>query len=139
MGYSIKVSGSDIYVAGYIEHISNNGNTLQAVYWKNGVQTILTDISLAADAFDIVINNNDIYVSGFVRGSFNQPAYWKNGVQTTLDVTNAGTYGRSIVSSIAVDNNDVYVVSGYPRYWKNGVPFQLAKDGGATGIYVVPN
>lgn len=74
-----------------------------------------------------------------MRGSFNQPAYWKNGVQTTLDVTNAGTYGRSIVSSIAVDNNDVYVVSGYPRYWKNGVPFQLAKDGGATGIYVVPN
>ena len=139
MAYAIKPFGTDIYVAGYREQITNVGQLVHATYWKNGVANVLMDPSVGSFGYDVAVSNNDVYVAGYGNNGTLSPGYWKNGVYTSLDITNAGSYSGPMTASIAVDNNDVYIVAGYPTYWKNSVPVQLAKIGGAMGIYVVPN
>ncbi len=63
--YSIFVSGSDIYVAGY----EDDGSTGYSVakYWKNGIpfSLPLTDGSKYAGAQSIFVVDNDVYVAGW--------------------------------------------------------------------------
>jgi uncharacterized membrane protein len=139
MAYSIKANGPDVYVAGYTEYIFSTGNTIQATYWKNGVPTMLTERSVGSYAFDLLVNNSDVYVAGYVLSGINAPAYWKNGVQTVLDLSNVGKYAGPMTASMAMNGDDLYIVAGYPAYWKNGASVQLAKDGAAFGIFIVPN
>ena len=139
----IAVSGNDVYVAGQ-EWNGKIANT-EAVYWKNGVVTWLTDRNIfeGSSATSIAVSGNDVFVAGYkdVNG-VDYATCWKNGVATLL--TN-GT-GGSGANSIAVSGSDVYVagyenINGYSvaRYWKNGVAANLS-DGrsraNANAIYV---
>lgn len=48
---SIFVSGSDVYVAGYLETLTSTTVDFTAVYWKNGVETILSSPGVASSIY----------------------------------------------------------------------------------------
>lgn len=116
---------ADVYIAGVEDY--------KAIYWKNGVATILNNLNSTAVAITVV--GNDVYVAGSVPapdGKSTVPVYWKNGVINYL--------GKGQASGIAVIGNDVYV-AGSGSYgissaicWKNGVADTLAKNAAAYGI-----
>lgn len=66
----IAVSGSDVYVIGYI-------NGIQAALWKNGAMSLLNNPSVAMNLSGnknrIIIQDTSVYIS------FNTAEYWKNG------------------------------------------------------------
>lgn len=133
-GYSctgIAVSGSDVYVSGYIKNV--NGNNV-AAYWKNGKVNTLSDGTQSVKATGIAISGSNVYVSGYasytpilINGNYVSLTgyYWKNGVVTTLTGSNTIGFG------IAVNGNDVYVtgsVNLFAAYWKNN-SFTELSDG----------
>lgn len=80
---SIFVSGSDVYVAGYVD---TTGDPL-ATYWKNGKPVILAK---DANASSIVVEGSDVYVAGVESyGTSETAVYWKNGMPVLLDGTKA--------------------------------------------------
>jgi hypothetical protein len=129
----IATAGNDVFLVGYIPGSDTQHNT--ALYWKNGVASILTDGTTNAFAYAILVSGTDVYVAG----SENQIAkYWKNGV--AVSVTD-GTHPAEGLS-IAVNGSDVYV-AGYEgthaRLWKNGVVQNLSDasaDGAAVEVVV---
>ena len=94
----VFVSGRDIYIAGMVE--TTNQMINNAVYWKNGVETVLPSSGTNAYATSVYVSGDDVYVAGY---EFNkdQPryaVYWKNGVEVKLtDGTN-----ETIATSIFV-------------------------------------
>jgi hypothetical protein len=112
---------TDIYLAGSLFRAYNKSNhgggITNAVYWKNGVQVLLTDTLTDSRANAIFVNNGDIYVAGEINDT---ATYWKNGIPTKL--------GPGILYGIAIKDKDVYAVgvaltNGPDRaaYWKNRV------------------
>ena len=95
---SVFVSGNDVYVAGMVE--TTNQMINNAVYWKNGVETVLPTTGANAFATSIYVRGDDVYVAGYEYNK-NQPryaVYWKNGVEVKLtDGTN-----ETIATSIFV-------------------------------------
>ncbi|MBP6730463.1 MAG: hypothetical protein KA149_00300 [Chitinophagales bacterium] len=139
---SICISGGDVYI---LLQETNAGN---ARYLKNGVPTTLTDPSNAQlYANDIVVQGNDVYVSGY--GDYNSiytiAKYWKNGVRTNLG---AGVYS-SEARTIFVSGTDIYVAGleknsntfSVATYWKNGVAVSLpdGTDGYVNSTFVYCN
>lgn len=86
----IYVSGSDVFVSGYIQ----NSSGYQAVYWKNGTRNELTTNFSDAIAYDIALDGTDIYVAGYssTDGNVYDAVYWKNGTAQTL--TTGGNNGE---------------------------------------------
>lgn len=124
----IAISNHDVYISG-----SDNGN---AVYWKNGIETVLTGGTLATGIQ--VTNNNVVCVSGEMsvsagHGGYNTYAvYWKNGNRTNLGSGNA--------SDIAVQDTDVYVVgyqAGKAVYWKNGIKTELSSNNSSANKIII--
>jgi len=119
----IAASGTDVYVAGYINYGALYGNKTVAKYWKNGSPVALSDTSISSgNAISILISGNDVYVLGFLGGL---ATYWKNGSPVTI----ADSSQHAGVSGFTVSGDDVYVVgssSGGATYWKNGNPVILA-------------
>jgi hypothetical protein len=107
--------GWDVYFAG-----QDSG---QAVYWKNGLRTVLDPAGLAQG---IAVSGSDVYVGGGVFKG-NLAALWKNGVEEDLTDTTAWAY------TPVLSGADVYVPGyigswgGQPKavYWKNGQPVIL--------------
>jgi hypothetical protein len=138
---AIYVAGSDVYVAGF-ESVGgpDTSLTLRALYWKNGVASLLTTFAFSpAVASSIFVSGNDLYVAGYeTTNGFTYATYWKNGVAKNL-TTNI----YSEASSIFVSGSDVYVagfevVNGarYAVYWKNGTVVKLGANVTASSIYV---
>ncbi len=148
---SIFVSDTDVYVAGsdYTGNISA-GVAINAVYWKNGMEILLTNLSMPqwALANSIFVSGGDVYVAGYEQTSdgIGAAVYWKNGVLVDLTpltppyptpptppVNTIGSYqlrDYARAFSIYVSGNDVYV-SGFDQFykaafWKNGVKTQLS-------------
>lgn len=131
---SILVVGNDVYVTGDVDG--------KAVYWKNGqlVQLPSTGIPLAC-ATSIAVVGNDVYVGGYGHEYLNsyrkllRPRYWKNGQEILLPQPPFNGYehaGEASVQSIAVVDNDVYVIgrcSYTPVYWKNGQLIEALNNG----------
>lgn len=92
---AITMLGSDLYIAG-----TDSNPYMNAVYWKNGIETILTP---TAEALDIAISGNDIYIIGNTYDkdlTTATPVYWLNGNITTLPSTsNTRTTGIAIESN----------------------------------------
>lgn len=112
---SIVVIGDDVYTSGIVDG--------QAVYWKNEHQIQLSNKPGAwARVYSIAVVANNVYVAGYERDTRRTlddiAIYWKNGVPELLPGSN-----RSTAKSIAVVNNDVYVIGSEnykTAYWKNG-------------------
>lgn len=131
-GKSIAVDeNNNIYVAGSKWITSAD----KAMVWKNGVELYnLTNdngnINRQGSANSIVINGNDVWVTGFEQNNSNKKVakVWKNGIQQyILSNENYDAEGHSIV----VDGNNIYV-AGYEinssgkkvaKIWKNGTSF----------------
>jgi hypothetical protein len=86
------VNENDLFIAGYELNSTNNRI---AKYWKNGVETILSD-GPSAEAFDITVSNNEVFVCGFYNNG--QAVYWKNGIAQSL------SENESNALSIAITN-----------------------------------
>lgn len=122
---------ADVYVAGWKY---NSKLTQVAAFWKNGVQTELTD-GTANNAIA-----NSIYVSGtddvYIAGKDGlKSMLWKNGVATVLS---DNLY--SSANSVFVSGTDVYVVGsidGLAAIWKNGVVVKLTSGPGFSTAYSV--
>ncbi len=130
-GNVINING--VYIAGSID---NN-----AVLWKDGVATTLTNFSINSSSYAYATNtlvvNNDVYVIG---GQFDSTVsgndiytikLWKNGIVNDILTTTNETYAYSFDMS----NNDVYTLGSefinglmLDRVWKNATPYTLAKD-----------
>ena len=139
MGYSVYVSGSDVYVAG------NDGNV--AIVSKNGVVQNLTEGYFKEKeregACSVFVSGSDVYVAGY---DIYYPTFgpivrtyvatvWKNGVAQNL--TDDTTYSRA--QSVFVSGGDVYV-AGYERdsgkLWKNGIVIGSYLGEMANSVYV---
>lgn len=120
----------DVYIAGY----ESNGEHLVAKYWKNGVETVLSNGKYDAQATSIYIADNSIYVAGYEsNGKKNVAKYWKDGVEICL--TDGSQNARA--NDILKINNGIHVVGmegdyGFntfdrqPVYWKDGTPTILS-------------
>lgn len=92
--YGLAVSGADIYTAGAV---STGSNIYNASSWKNGSQTMLSNITTqgVVSVYGIGVDGNDVYVIGSVpeaSGNGAKSVYWKNGVLAELP-TAAGNNG----------------------------------------------
>ena len=111
----LAVSGSDVYVAGFII-MSGAGNDTAAV-WKNGV-LVPNLITTEGNVFySIVFNGSDMYVAGESGG------YLKNGALVSLPqgfmITGLAFSGQNIYaigSTSALPANGGFI----PAYWENG-------------------
>jgi len=93
---AVFTAGRDVYIAGMVE--TTNQMINNAVYWKNGVETVLPSSASNAFASSIFVSGNDVYVAGY---EFNkdQPkyaVYWKNGVEVKLSDGTTETIATSI-------------------------------------------
>lgn len=138
-GNSLNTNG--VYIAGGID---NN-----AVLWKDGVATILTNNASNGNkyayAYKTLVYNNDVYVLGdeydsTINGNVSTIKLWKNGVVT--NITNGTTDAEAY--SLDVYNGDVYICgtesvgtnNPVAKIWKNGVATILPKD---TFAYADPS
>ncbi|MDI9309182.1 MAG: hypothetical protein QM535_03105 [Limnohabitans sp.] len=117
----IKVINGDVYVCGYGKKKYTNGTDPEEIhnkarYWKNGIETKLSDDNSRANyAYSIYIVNNDIYVAGSDiihnanSGGINveRAKYWKNNSPIYLT---DGISTRAEAYSIFVKNFTVYTV-----------------------------
>jgi sulfur transfer complex TusBCD TusB component (DsrH family) len=73
---SVYVSGNDVYIAG----VATNGATSFAVYWKNGVQTVLSNASKSSYAASIGFADNTVFIAGNQNSTTTgyDATLWKN-------------------------------------------------------------
>jgi hypothetical protein len=122
----IALNGSDIYVSGNI------------VYWKNSIETKLSDSSKDVNITSMVVNGSDIYLGGTTTtrlSSASMATYWKNGVPAIPSEP-----GFINVSGIAVNGQDIYlagVMDHAATLWKNGKPVQLSPNSSASSVTLV--
>lgn len=120
----------NFYIAG-----ASNG---KPCLWINGTKNILSNSF--GNAYQILINGNDIYVTGSYElefpsnYSFNysgevptQYVYWKNGIENKIGDTAWIIF--PIEPTISIVNNNIFYANGYA--WKNGAQlnFNLANIG----------
>lgn len=85
----IAINKGDIYVGGA-------GGNSEGVYWKNGIETHLSNSTYQADPpTSVVILGSNVYFSGIASPFAGEvqpviPAYWKNNSLTLLPYTGAG-------------------------------------------------
>ena len=93
---SIFVSGKDVYIAGMDE--TTNQMINNAVYWKNGVETVLPSSAANAFASSIYVSGDDVYIAGYEynNGQPKYAVYWKNGVEVKLTDDTSETFATSI-------------------------------------------
>ena len=114
----IGVSGTDVITAGYDVVPNNQGSPalqMVATYWKNNIETNLTNATIFSNILGMWLDGSDIYLSGQSNGL---AVYWKNGSLVVLD----NQYGS--VAGIAVSNGKVYAAglsSAGTSYWIDGV------------------
>ncbi|MFV0607197.1 MAG: hypothetical protein ACK5NK_15305 [Niabella sp.] len=129
----IFVQGNDVYIVGY----RNRDNSIvfrpdKALLWKNGIMQILeTPTGMWSIATDIVVLNNNVYISGTTYTGVNgitKATIWKNGqAQYWSDDLSVAE-----LHSLFIDGEDIYAcgfekVNGNDKakYWKNGVGIEL--------------
>lgn len=138
---AVAVAGSDVYIAGweYQTHLINPTTyytVSQAVCWKNGVKTTLTDAANGGGAFGIAVLGTDVYVCGneFLN-RVGVTKIWKNGVPITLT---DGTRNANALA-IALDG-DSFRVAGFQSVpggteatlWSNTMPAILSSGQAST-------
>jgi hypothetical protein len=93
---AVFISGNDLYIAGMVE--TTNSMINNAVYWKNGVETVLPHSAANSFASSIYVSGHDVYVAGYEYDK-DQPkyaVYWKNGIEVKLTDGINETFATSI-------------------------------------------
>ena len=141
----IAVLGSDIYVAGY-DMEGGSGGSNQAAYWKNGVETTLTNPFNCcgqigtSTATGIAVSNNQVFICGSAwatSGSFSSVVIWKTDgtlVAYSKPTQSGLTDTSSTANGMLFQGTDLYVYgatsyeygNSYLTYWKNGAPTMLS-------------
>lgn len=133
----------NIHICGSVTNTALNNR--YACYWKNGVATPLTSATATgtdAEALDMAVYNNDVYIVGGEENSSGRGVgkYWKNG---TLVTTFDDGVNNIICQAIAVNANGVHMAINQqsnaglpytytPKYWKDGTLTTLQIFGGAA-------
>lgn len=132
---------NDIYIAGYTA-ANSQGNKV-AMYWKNGIQTVLTDGTHGAYAYGICVYGTDVYVVGSEKNANGilVAKYWKNGISYNLSDGLANTEATAIGIT---NNGDVHILgitgANSVVYWKNGTSVSLNNIVGYhPSIYITTN
>ncbi len=136
--YDVEVDGTDVYAAG--RTWDQQSGEYNAVYWKDGVNTVLHDSS-DSYAYGIEIYNGKVYVVGEYENGTNDDVavIWEDGTPTDLAL-NGAAYDIEITAG-----GDVYV-AGYVYedstyktvYWKNGTRVDVEdNDTFANAIFIV--
>lgn len=128
-----KKKEPDIYIS-YIERTGLHSTI--AKYAKNKTTFSLSDGNYEAITSGIIVNGDDVYVSGTdYDGTTKNALYWKNGFPNFVS---SSPY-ESAANAIDIDNNTVYT-AGYDennagiiiaKYWKNNTAYSLS-----NGIYL---
>lgn len=132
---------ADLFYTGLINF---NKDSRQFHYWKNDSITTVT-VSDMPVLSDIEIQNNDVYVAGYlqtVQGMAGIPingAVWKNG--TLLYDLKGETGEQTTTTAMKVVGNDVYAAgvsnNVYVGYWKNGVYQKWSNGSGYVQTYAI--
>ena len=140
----IFVSGKDIYIAGtYRRDRYNCGTWIQ----KNG-EEIFTLGGESSNVRKLFVSGNDVYAAGVAhtyvydeiekqQRSSSKSVLWKNGVDQKIPNYGEGNPYVSLIRSIFVAGNDVYLAAdtynsssqAVATYWKNGAPRELPIGG----------
>lgn len=121
----------------YLTYLGNDGGPNFVNYWKNGQVIKLSDGKTFAEALDIVVSGDDVYVSGYVNNSASEPVamYWKN--DKAIILSDGKTYSKAL--ALAVSGSDVHLIGNIGStavYWKNRVATKMGKDITLTDIFV---
>jgi hypothetical protein len=115
--YAITLNGRDIYVAGEEDHCLK--------YWKNGIEFVLTSKQdeHSSRANGITVVGDDVYVAGYIANTsgIKVAAIWKN--RTVIELSDG--INDAMANSVAVLNNDVYVVGNENIGVSNKLPLKL--------------
>jgi hypothetical protein len=116
----IVINVKDIYISGYEYDYSTS--KYRAKYWKNGIETYLTDGMKNAKAFCVFVYIEDVYIVGYEENEkgVKIAKYWKNGTGYDLTTYEIGDLD-SIPTSVYVANNILYIV-GYKGGNNNSQP-----------------
>jgi hypothetical protein len=142
---AMHVSGNDVYMVGK--------DSLDNVYWKNGVKTVLVKELPYNSAYGnaIFVDNNNVYVAGdqyhynpLTMTDYRNATFWKNNTLTRL--TNYSNNEFAELYDVFVKNNIVYTIGittipttgiATPLYFQNNVPVVLQGINGAQEVYAV--
>ena len=121
----------------YLAYRDNAAGPKYVNYWNNGKSIKLTDGKTFAQALDITLSGNDVYVCGEVYNKNGDPVatYWKNGKPFVL--ANGKTYSTAL--ALAVSRSDVHVIGNNGRvamYWKNGIGTAMGNGITLTDVFV---
>jgi hypothetical protein len=134
----IAIFDHKVYAVGGTLDTSNSMKYVErALLWENGNLTVLDSSTNDSYATAVARSGSDVYVTGELND--NSAVYWKNGVVKVLS-TGTGLI-PSQANAIAIVGSDVYMAGKDGQaavYWKNDKPVQLAKEGVAVGVMVVP-
>lgn len=136
--FTMCVSGSDVYTAGYINEDNSSAVFISPVYWKNNIITKLPIINglHSLRALGIAVNGSDVYLAGTGMHSgppigYVKALYWKNGVVKDISSTDNQTI-QYIANAVAVNGTDVYVAAsanGRGYFLKNSLQITLETNG----------
>jgi len=118
--HSVFVSGSDVYVAGWVETATGRNATL----WKNGVANTLSNESLRSEAHAVFVSNNNVYVAGLVYTELKtQLTVWKNGTREIISPDSPGAQAFSMFVSegnVYLAGSEIVDNQWKAKVWKNG-------------------
>src|ERR1035441_8801968 len=140
-GIAVSSSG-DVVVVGAVSDTGIGIDYPTPAYWKNSVLTLLTtppvcgtvttDCYRGAIATGATVQNNNVYVVGYVGytdaggAKYLVPGLWTNGAFTALPIDSQNSLYADGNFKVTVSGSDVYVFGSlmgdndYPAYWKNG-------------------
>lgn len=131
----IVVIGTDVYICGWGLHPTTHERV--GMYWKNGVQTVLSDGTTGVMPMGIAVSGSDVYVSAQVGIFGYESVYYLNGVAHPLGTSTTINRAWGVVTD---ENGNFYIPGarqGFPSYWLNGT-LQSRLPGGSN-VYSIVN